>query len=116
MTYSTTQTFIIWIARIISVIYVGFFLFMFIGETLPLFNNGQVQHFSSKDILLLSLLGIYLLSLLFALKWNIAFGIVSLFLLAIFISITKTWRAPYFLIGFIPSILYIISYLLARKK
>lgn len=104
-----------WTARIFSLAYVGFVLFMFVAQTVPAFNDGQVQHFTSKEIMVLSLLGLYCLSLLLAWKKEGLFGVVGLLLLSVFLFAVNAWSAPYFLIGFIPPVLYIFSNLLRHK-
>ena len=104
-----------WAARICSLAYVGFILFMFIVQTVPTLNYGRVQHFTPKEIIALSLLGLYCLSLLLAWKKEGIFGIAGFLILAAFLFYVHAWSAPYFLIGFIPPVLYIFSHLLRPK-
>jgi hypothetical protein len=104
-----------WTARICSLAYVGFILFMFIAQTVPAFNDGQVQHFTRKEIISLSLLGLYCLCLLLAWKREGIFGMAGFLILAAFLFLVHAWSAPYFLIGFIPPALYILSNMLRSK-
>ena len=104
-----------WTARICSLAYVGFILFMFKAQTVPAFNDGRLEHFTPKEIIALSLLGLYCLCLLLAWKKEGIFGMAGFLILTAFLFLVHAWSAPYFLIGFIPPVLYIFSHLLRPK-
>jgi hypothetical protein len=99
---------------VFSVLYVAFFVFMFLGETLPVFNNGQVQYFTMQDVLMLLLLLAFLVSLFLAMRWQLLFSVAGLALLGLFLWLTHAWRSMWFLDGFLAPMLQLLSWLLAR--
>jgi len=66
------------IARVLSVILVGFFLVMFIGESMESAKRGTSTPMTSNTILQLTFFGIGLLELVVAWKWELTGGILSL--------------------------------------
>lgn len=66
------------IARVLSVILVGFFLVMFIGESMESAKRGTSTLMTSNTILQLTFFGIGLLGLVVAWKWELTGGILSL--------------------------------------
>lgn len=94
-----------WIARILSIIFVGFFLFMFIGETFGSQHSGTSKPISSFEIFQLTLMGLGLLGLIAAWIWELYDGILSFIAFAVVIIIHPTTLAS-------PLILYPINALL----
>lgn len=66
------------IARILSALFVGFALIMFIGETLESAQRVTYEPMTFNTILQLALFGIGLLGLALAWKWELIGGIISL--------------------------------------
>ena len=66
------------IARVLSVILVGFFLVMFIGESTYNAKGASSEPMTSNTILQLTLFGIGLLGLVLAWKWELIGGILSI--------------------------------------
>jgi len=66
------------IARVLSAIFVGFALVMFIGETMQSAKRASSAPMTSDTIIQLTLFGIGLLGLVLAWKWELIGGILSL--------------------------------------
>lgn len=104
-----------WTARSCALLFVFFFLFMFIGESLgssP--NNGHLQW---RDYFILSLWFLTLAGLLIGLWREVWGGLVSLTSTLIqFAYLTfEGDRAPIFFIILVPSVLYLMSWYYHRQ-
>jgi hypothetical protein len=66
------------VARIMSAIFVGFALLMFIGEAIQSNKRGTGEPMTTYTIVQLTLFAIGLLGLAFAWKWELTGGIISL--------------------------------------
>jgi len=66
------------IARVLSIILIGFFLVMFIGESLESAKRNTSSPMTANTILQLTIFGIGLLGLVAAWKWELTGGILSL--------------------------------------
>ena len=64
-----------WTLRVLSGIFILFFLFMFIGESL---DSESSEPMSANSILQLSVMGIGLIGLGLAWKWELTGGIIAL--------------------------------------
>ena len=67
-----------WVARILSVIIIAFFLFMFIGEMLDSLHSGKNGSLSNNAILQLTLFGIGIIGIIAAWIWELYGGLLSL--------------------------------------
>jgi hypothetical protein len=100
-----------WTARIIALLFVIFFLFMFIGESIG--SSSHNAHLHWRDYILLSLWGITIIGLLIGLWREGLGGLLSLVSTLVQIIILKSeghsnFNYFYFYIFLVPSILYII--------
>ena len=77
---------------------------------------GMPNPIHQRDILLLSLFLLFLLSLIFSMVHIMPYAIISFLLLVLFMCLTKTQANFYVLSGFIPSVLFITSYYLRKRK
>jgi len=76
------------IARVLSVILIGFFLVMFIGESMESAKSSTSTPMTLNAILQLTFFAIALLGLALAWKWELIGGIISLLgFIALFIAI-----------------------------
>lgn len=66
------------VARIMSALFVGFALIMFIGETMESAKRANPEPMTFNTIIQLTLFGIGLLGLALAWKWEFTGGIISL--------------------------------------
>ena len=97
-----------WIARILSLIIVGFFLFMFIGETFGSHHSGTSKPISSFEIFQLTLMGLGLLGLLAAWIWELYGGILSFIAFVVIIIIHPTTIASPLIIYPANAVLFMI--------
>jgi hypothetical protein len=80
-----------WTARILSALFIAFFLILFIGESMePLKNGTFFKPISMYDKIHLSLMGLIMIGLGIAWKWELAGGIISV---TAFIIITSIHRS-----------------------
>ncbi len=100
-----------WTLRVLSGIFILFFLVMFIGETLDSTNP-----LSTNSIIQLSLGGIGLIGLGLAWKWELTGGIIAL---ASFVGVAiinpNTLRFPLLLIFPATAILFIVLWAISRN-
>lgn len=66
------------VARIMSALFVGFALIMFIGESMESAKRGNPEPMTFYTIIQFALFGIGLLGLALAWKWEMAGGVISL--------------------------------------
>jgi len=97
-----------WIARILSVIIVAFFLFMFIGETFGSVNSGNSKPISGFEIFQLTLMGLGLLSLFAAWIWELYGGILAFLAFVVIIIIHPTTIASPLIIYPANAVLFMI--------
>lgn len=64
-----------WTLRVLSALFIAFFLFMFIGESL---NSESSEPMTTNSIIQLSVFGISLIGLGLAWKWELTGGIIAL--------------------------------------
>ena len=100
-----------WTLRILSAIFIIFFLFMFIAETLDSTNP-----LSTNSIIQLSLMGIGLIGFGLAWKWELTGGIIAL---AAFIVLgiinTSIWRFSLLYIYPATAILFIMLWAISKN-
>jgi hypothetical protein len=104
-----------WTARIISLLLVGFFLLMFIGESIG--EHAKATDLTFIDIVGLSIWFLNLLGMLIAFKWEGFGGGLSLFFVLVhivIIAINHTIPFPLFFFA-IPGILYLTSWYFHKK-
>jgi len=86
------------VARVMSALFVGFALFMFIGETMESAKRANPEPITSYTIIQLTLFGIGLFGLALAWKWELIGGIISLLaFIAIFIVNPEAILLPMFI-------------------
>ena len=99
-----------WAARILSIIFVGFFLFLFIGETIGSIRSGDYKPISSFDVLQLTLMGLIMLGLIAAWIWEMYGGLLAfLACIGLFIIHPKLISSPIIFYLF-NSVLFIITW------
>ena len=67
-----------WIVRILSLLFVAFYLFIFIGESLEGRSRPHNPPMATRAVVELATIGVSLLGLLLAWKWELAGGTVAL--------------------------------------
>ena len=77
-----------WTVRILSLLFVAFYLYIFIGEALEGRSRPQNPPMATRAVVELTIIGVSLLGLLLAWRWELAGGIVALaaFVLACLIN------------------------------
>ncbi len=107
---SGTGTTLRWSARALGVLIAGFFLFMFIGESLG--SPGDLARIRPIEALQLGLWGVYIVGVLLALRWEYPGALVALggvggfFLLHGFRGGLHAMLNPLFLAMWLPLVLY----------
>lgn len=105
-----------WTLRILSGIFVLFTLFMFLGETL--FQNGSLnpKPLSLHDVIQLSMMGIILVGLVLAWKWELWGGIFALaaYIVLAFIN-PRTLQPSLLLLYPVSAILFIVLWTVSRN-
>ena len=102
-----------WILRILSGIIILFFLFMFIGQTFSVEKPGE--HFSTNEIIQLSVNGIGLIGLGLAWKRELMGGIIALVAFIVLAIINPiVLKGPLLFIWPIIAILFIVLWALSR--
>jgi hypothetical protein len=105
------------IALIMSAIIVAFALFMFIGESMESAKRGTSEPMTFNTILQLTLFGIGLLGLVFAWKWALTGGIISLLaFIAIFIVNPKALLWPMLIFPAVAILFIIVGYWRKESK
>lgn len=66
-----------WALRVLSILFIVFFLFMFIGDTFFQTESADAKPMSTDSIIQLSLIGVILIGLGLAWKWEFAGGIIA---------------------------------------
>ena len=101
-----------WTLRVLSAIFIIFFLFMFIGETLDSANP-----LSTNSIIQLSLMGIGLIGLGLAWKWELIGGIIALVaFVGLAIINPETLHFSLLLLYPATAILFIVLWALSRNE
>jgi hypothetical protein len=105
-----------WSARIIAVLIVAFFLFMFIGEGLNGRPVGSPQ-LVARDYILLSLMALFNIGLLIGLWKEGLGGLISLVFMATIIIIHQIEgiKPVIFYFALLPGILYLLSWYFHRS-
>ena len=104
-----------WVLRVLSGLIIVFFLFMFIGEAF--FSENPGKPISTNDILQLSTMGLGLIGLGLAWKWELIGGIIALAAFIALVVINPTVINPSLLyIVPITAILFILLWTISRKK
>jgi len=99
-----------WTARIIALLVVAFFLFLFIGENMG--NNSHLP-LTSRDYFIFSLFGITMAGLVTGLWFEFLGGLISLISTLthiIFMSVEGHSGLFFFYLMLIPSIMYLLSW------
>lgn len=104
-----------WVLRVLSGLIIVFFLFMFIGETF--FGENPRKPLSTNDILQLSAMGLGLIGLGLAWKWELIGGIITLaaFVVLVFINPNVIHPSLLFVVP-ITAILFIVLWSIKRNK
>jgi hypothetical protein len=101
-----------WMARIIALLVVAFFLMMFIGESLG--NASQTSHsLNSREIFIFTLFGMTMVGLVIGLWLELIGGLISLISTLthiIFLTTEGTGGLTFFYLMIIPSFLYLLSW------
>ena len=122
-------TVIRWSARILGLIIAGFFLLMFIGESLQ--SNSLPKALEPFAAIGLALMGIYIVGMLLALKWErvgVFLGMAALggFYVILFLGLLpgnvsggfsiKGILNPFFIVFWLPFLLYLLCWGLERHE
>jgi hypothetical protein len=99
-----------WIARILSVIIVGFFFLMFISETVNSIHSSDIIPISGLDILKITLKGIMLAGLIAAWIWELYGSILTLLAYLALGMINPSVINPLMLLFPVNAILFIITW------
>ncbi len=103
-----------WILRVLSGLIIVFLLLMFIGETF--FGENPGSPMSANTILQLSVMGIGLIGLGLAWKWELIGGIIALATFVVLALINPTVMQPSLLFVFpATAILFIVLWAISRK-
>lgn len=107
-----------WTLRILSAIFIVFFLFMFIGETFFQPESVDSDTMSADAILKVSLGMLSLVGLMLAWKWELTGAIIALIAYVVLLIIidTEPVKFYYLLIYPIIPILFIVVWAVSRKK
>ena len=103
-----------WILRGSSGVIIVFFLLMFIGETF--FGEKTGKPFYTNAILQLSVMGIGLIGLGLAWKWELIGGIIALVPFVVLAIINPMVLVPLMLIWPLTAILFIVLWAISRKS
>jgi hypothetical protein len=102
-----------WIARILGLIYVAFWLMMFIGETLS--QSGEPNTIEFHNLIGLIAVFAYMLCLIIAWKWEAIGGIAAIIFIIIFaVAVPDALLMCVFMA--LPAILFIICWLMSRSQ
>jgi hypothetical protein len=118
-----------WSARILGLIIAGFLLFMFIGESLE--SNPLSKSFEPMAVIGLILMGIYVVAMFLALKWErvgsfLGIAALGVFFVILFLGLLpgnvsggfslKGVLNPLFLVFWLPILLYLMCWGLERRR
>lgn len=105
-----------WTLRVLSGIFIAFILFMFIGETFFPPESANSKPLSAESIIQLSIMGISVVGLALAWKWELTGGIISLvaFIALGFIN-TSVWHPSLLLIYPATAISFIVLWAISRN-
>jgi hypothetical protein len=105
-----------WIARIIAILFIAFILIIFIGEG-GTWSQPKNLPLGSRDYIILSLFGLYVIGLVIGLWREILGGFLSFGFTMIHIIILVYYGTVpiLFYIFFLPSLLYILSWYFHRQ-
>lgn len=113
---NTTKTLRI-IARVLSALFVGFALIMFIGETMEGAKKAIPEPMSFYSVVQLTLFGIGLLGLALAWKWEMAGGIISLLaFIILFIVNPSALLLPMFIFPANAILFIVVAYRSKKSK
>ncbi len=99
-----------WTARVLSVVIAGFFLFMFIGESLG--SPGDLARIRPIEVLHLGLWALYIVGVLLALRWErtglyvAVGGLTAFFVLQAIRGGLQAMLNPFLLAMWLPLLLY----------
>ena len=109
-----TVTILRWIARILGVLYIAFFLLMFIGEELS--SNQESNPIAARELMGLVFDFVYFVGLIVAWKWEGLGGLIAAIgLVAFAITIPDAAILAYTIMA-VPVILFLVCWLLSRSK
>jgi hypothetical protein len=105
-----------WGARVIAILIVAFILMMFIGEG-GFWSQPANMPLTTRDYVLLSVMGIYWIGLIIGLRWEFWGGLISLALMStLILSLQFTHTGGlWFDLMLVPGILYLLSWYLHRR-
>ena len=109
-----TVTIIRWIARILGVLFIAFFLLMFIGEELS--SKQETSSIAVRELIGLVFDFVYFVGLILAWKWEGLGGLIAAIgLIAFAVTIPDAAILAYTIMA-VPVILFLICWLLSRSK
>jgi hypothetical protein len=106
-----------WSARVVAIIFIVFVLGMFIGEGGFWSHPKGALPLTTRDYVLLSLFGLYVIGLIIGLWRELPGGILSLLFIGTHIIILLSegfTRLTYFYLILLPGILYLLSWFFHR--
>ncbi len=105
------------IARIISAIITGFFLLIYFGESLESNHSGCNEPMSMSAIIQLTIMGVGLVGLVVAWKWELAGGLLSLlaFVVLFFVN-TRAFVIPMLIFPMVAILYIVIGYLRQKRQ
>ncbi len=105
-----------WILRVLSVIFIVFFLFMFIGETFFQDDSFSPKPMSTNSIIQILLIMIGLAGLALAWKWELTGGIIALAAYIVLAIVNPVVLQPTLLLIYpVVAILFIVLWAISRK-
>ena len=110
---SRLVTIIRWIARILGVLFIAFFLLMFIGEELS--SNQETNPIAARELIGLVFVFVYFVGLILAWKWEGLGGIIAAIGLIAFAILIPNALILAFVMA-VPAILFLICWFLSRSK
>ena len=105
-----------WCTRIIALLFIAFILMMFIGEG-GFWSQPANMPLTTRDYVLLSVMGIYWIGLIIGLRWEFWGGLISLaFMSTLILSLRFTQTGGFwFDLMLVPGLLYLLSWYLHRR-
>ena len=110
-----------WSARVIGVMTSAFFLFMFIGEALQ--SQTPSEPIEPIAAIGLALMGIYIVAMFLALKWErvgslLGAGALGIFFIMVFLGLFPGRKGvhPFLLVFWVPILLYLVCRQLEKSR
>lgn len=103
-----------WAVRILSLLFVAFYLYFFIGEALEGWGRPQNPPMATRAVVELTMIGVSLLGLLLVWRWELAGGMVALVAFVLACLINRGLLAFYPIA--IAAILFLTCWWLDRKR